>query len=659
MNNFKLFSNFKPSGDQPQAIKNLVVGLKEGKKHQVLLGVTGSGKTFTLANVIKESNRPAIVISHNKTLASQIYQELKELFPENKVEYFISYFDYYRPEAYLPSTDLFIEKTSMINKEIEAMRISTINSLISRRDTIVVASVASIYGAFNPNEYRKHYLLLKTGLKEKKKNILNQLVKMRYVNKGFFPEIESGEFKAVGDVITISPGYKFNSLIRIELLDDSIEKITLINPITKEVLQTLEEIIIYPCTNFLINQANMEKICEEIQVELNEQIDFFRKNNKLIESQRIEERISADIDSIREFGHTKGMENYARYIDGRKPGEKPYTLFDYLPKDAIIFVDESHLMLPQIEGMYNGDFSRKNNLVEYGFRLPSSLDNRPLKFEEFDDINLQRIYLSATPGDKELDLTDGEITTQYIRPTGLLDPIIQIKPKENQIAVIHDLIKEQIKNNERSLILTTTKSSAEELSKYLKEHKINSAYIHEEFEVFERNAVLTGLRMGKYDVVIGINLLREGIDLPEVSLILVLDADTPGFSRNKRSLIQIVGRAARNDHGKVIFFADVITDSMQQTIDDNIMKRSIQKKYNEENDIIPKTIVKPIPKIDANLVLKTKFNKKLKLKANKDYIEDLVNEMKEAARAQDFRKAADLQNLLFDLGYDTKKSLKK
>ncbi|PYF43729.1 excinuclease ABC subunit B [Metamycoplasma alkalescens] len=650
-----MVTNFVPSGDQPKAIKELVDGINNNKKHQVLLGVTGSGKTFTLANVINETNRPALVISHNKTLASQIYQELKELFPHNKVEYFISYFDYYRPEAYKPAEDLYIEKSSITNKEIEAMRISTLNSLISRHDTIVVASVASIYGAFNPEEYKKHFLKIEVGKKITKKEIRSSLTKMHYNNKGYFPEIEQGEFKSVGDTITISPGYKFDYLIRIELFDDEISAVKFIDPITKEVIESIDEIVIYPCTSFLINQNYVERICEDIEEELKERIEFFKNNNKLVEAQRIESRVFADIDSIKEFGYTSGMENYARYIDGREVGQKPYTLFDYLHKDTILYIDESHLMLPQIKGMYEGDRSRKEKLVDYGWRLPSALDNRPLKYDEYKAINLPRIYLSATPGDEEIALADGEVITQFIRPTGLLDPVIKIMPKQGQIQKIHDLLKNQIANNERSLILTHTKQNAEELTKYLKEHKIKSAYIHEEFEVFERNAILTGLRMGKYDVVIGINLLREGIDLPEVSLILVLDADVSGLGRDKRSLIQIVGRAARNDHGQVIFFADKISKSMEDAINDNKLKREIQMKYNRDNNIVPKTIIKPIPTKNIDMALNVKFKKDLKTSINKSYINELVKEMKEAAKRMEFDKAIEIQNILADLGYNKEK----
>ncbi|AZZ65346.1 excinuclease ABC subunit UvrB [Metamycoplasma phocicerebrale] len=654
MNNFKLFSKFQPSGDQPQAIQKLVDGIKNNKKHQVLLGVTGSGKTFTLANVIAKTNRPALVISHNKTLASQLYTELKELFPENRVEYFISYFDYYRPEAYIVSSDQYVEKTSKNNKQIEAMRMSAVNALSTRRDTIVVASVASIYGEFNPQEYRKHFFPLSLHQKITRKEIMRNLVKLRYDNKRFSPNIEQGEFNSFGNIITLSPGYKFDYNIQIELYDDEIQSINFIDPITKDIVEKKEEITIFPSTTYLINMENMEQICKEIEQEMLDRVVFFKEKEKYIEAQRIEDRTRNDLDSIREFGYTNGMENYARYMDGRKQGQKPYTLFDYLHKDTIIYIDESHLMLPQLKGMYEGDRSRKETLVNYGFRLPSALDNRPLKYSEYQDIDLPRIYLSATPGDEEISNADGEVITQFIRPTGLLDPVIEIKPKANQINIIHDLLKNQISKNERTLILTHTKKSAEELAYYLKEKKFKSAYIHNEFKVFERNNILNGLRLGKYDVVIGINLLREGIDLPEVSLILVLDADVTGLSRDKRSLIQIVGRAARNDHGKVIFFADEMTQAMKDTIDDNLLKRSIQQKYNTEHNIVPQTIIKPIPKTIQDVAMNFKIQDvgKEPNAYNRKYIKQLIREMDEAAKARDFDKAIQIQTYLKENNID-------
>lgn len=652
MKNFKLVSMYKPSGDQPKAIKELVDGLKKNKQHQVLLGVTGSGKTFTLANVINETNRPALVISHNKTLAAQIYQELKELFPENKVEYFISYFDYYRPESYIPRQDLYIEKSSTTNDEIEAMRISTLNSLLNHHDTIVVASVAAIYGAFNPNEYKKHFLKIFNGQKIDLKTIKTNLVQMLYLNKGIQPDINFGEFQSYGSVVTICPGYKFNGLIRIELFDDEIESIKIIDRVTKDVIEIIDEMTIYPSTTFIMDKNFASSVCNEIEEDLNDQLKFFKEQDKPLEYERLKQRIFNDIDSIKEFGYTKGMENYARYLDRRKPGEKPYTMLDYLPKDTVIYIDESHLMLPQLEAMYKGDYSRKKTLVDYGFRLPSALDNRPLKYEEFFNYNFPKIYLSATPNEeREIEYANGEVITQIIRPTGLLDPIIEVLPKQNQSAKIFDMLQEQIKKQERTLILTTTKNSAEEFSNFLKEKKIKSAYIHHELEVFERNAILTGLRAGKFDVVIGINLLKEGIDLPEVSLIIILDADLGGMNRDKTSLIQIVGRGARNDHSKVVFFADSYSEAMKQTIEDNLTKRKIQIKYNQDNNIIPQTIIKPIPKIDLDLILNSKITKDNKFKADKGYIKKLIKKMDEAAKNWRFEEAAEIKNLLFELGH--------
>jgi excinuclease ABC, B subunit len=589
---FKLVSKYKPAGDQPKAIEQLVEGLKENKEHQVLLGVTGSGKTFTVANVIERMQRPALIISHNKTLASQLYSELKEFFPNNRVEYFVSYFDYYKPEAYIPKSDLYIEKVSKNSKILESMRMSAINALSIRRDTIVVASVASIYGEYNPVEYRKNFLPVEINQKIERSKIISKLIKIGYNRKK--SELDRGDFDIKGDVLEIAPGYTNDYNLRIEFFDDQIEAISQIHPITKDKIKNLSSLTIFPSTTYTVKDEVMKNMIEEIKEELNERIEYFKKEGKLLEAQRIKDRVLNDIDSIEEFGYTSGIENYARYLDGRKPGQRPYSLFDYLPDDALVFLDESHLMIPQLQGMYEGDRSRKQTLVDYGFRLPSALDNRPLTLKEFESFNFQKIYLSATPGDYELNKTYGEVVSQYIRPTGLLDPIIEIRSKDNQINDIYDNIKNQIAKNERTLILTTTKKHAEELSLYLKENKIKAAYIHDQFKTFERNEIIKALRLGKYDVVIGINLLREGIDIPEVSLICVLNADINGLSRNARSLIQIVGRASRNDHGKVIFYANTISSGMRECIQDNLTKRKIQEEYNAKNHITPKTIIKPI-----------------------------------------------------------------
>lgn len=653
MEKFKLVSNYKPAGDQPQAINELVHGVLEGKEHQVLLGVTGSGKTFTMANVINQLNRPTLVISHNKTLASQLYSELRELFPENRVEYFVSYFDFYKPEAYIPKSDLYIEKTSRNNKDLEAMRMSALNALSIRRDTIVVASVAAIYAEFNPNEYIQSFMPIESHMKIKLRDLLTKLVNLGYEKHN--GDLSSGQFFNKGEVIEICPGYTSENNIRIEMFDDYIERISLINPLTKSIVEVRKSLTIFPATTYNVEKGYIENICNSIESELKERVAYFKSQNQLLEAQRIHDKTLNDIDSLKEFGYVKGIENYARYVDKREPGQKPYTIFDYLPKDAVIFVDESHLMIPQIIGMYEGDRSRKETLIKYGFRLPSALDNRPLKFNEYEEYKFPRIYMSATPGDYEINKANGELVTQYIRPTGLLDPIIEIHSKENQIQDIHDLLKLQIEKKERTLILTTTKKNAEELSLYLSEFKIKSAYIHDGFKTFERNEILKGLRMGKFDVVIGINLLREGIDLPEVSLICVLNADSMGLMRDARSLIQIVGRASRNDHGKVIFYADNITTSMQKAIVDNEHKRTLQIKYNKEHNITPKSIIKPIPApIQGGILLED--NKAIKEANrtihNKKYIDNMIKHMKELARAKKYEEAIEIRDYLIELGVE-------
>lgn len=653
MEKFKLVSNYKPAGDQPEAINELVHGVLEGKEHQVLLGVTGSGKTFTMANVINQLNRPTLVISHNKTLASQLYSELRELFPENRVEYFVSYFDFYKPEAYIPKSDLYIEKTSRNNKDLEAMRMSALNALSIRRDTIVVASVAAIYAEFNPKEYIQSFMPIESHMKIKLRDLLTELVNLGYEKHN--GDLSSGQFFNKGEVIEICPVYTSENNIRIEMFDDYIERISLINPLTKSIVEVRKSLTIFPATTYNVEKGYIENICNSIESELKERVAYFKSQNQLLEAQRIHDKTLNDIDSLKEFGYVKGIENYARYVDKREPGQKPYTIFDYLPKDAVIFVDESHLMIPQIIGMYEGDRSRKETLIKYGFRLPSALDNRPLKFNEYEEYKFPRIYMSATPGDYEINKANGELVTQYIRPTGLLDPIIEIHSKENQIQDIHDLLKLQIEKKERTLILTTTKKNAEELSLYLSEFKIKSAYIHDGFKTFERNEILKGLRMGKYDVVIGINLLREGIDLPEVSLICVLNADSMGLMRDARSLIQIVGRASRNDHGKVIFYADNITTSMQKTIVDNEHKRTLQIKYNKEHNITPKSIIKPIPApIQGSILLED--NKAIKEANrtihNKKYIDNMIKHMKELARAKKYEEAIEIRDYLIELGVE-------
>ncbi len=654
---FKLNSTYKPSGDQPNAIKKLIDGVNDNKRNQVLLGVTGSGKTFTIANVINTINRPVLILSHNKTLASQLYSELKNFFPENRVEYFISYFDYYRPEAYLPQKDVYIDKTSQTNQDLEVMRKASLNALSTRKDSIVVASVAAIFGSINPDEYKASFYNIKVGMVVKRNIFFINLIKRQYKRNNV--DLVSGSFSVKGDVIELAPGWTNEYLIRIEFFGDEIEKIAKIDPLTKKVRQFYNEVVIYPAAIYSVQDQTIDRTINLIKYELEDQLIFFKNNNKLLEHQRLKDRTINDIDSLKEFGYCSGIENYSRHIDGRDPGEKPFTILDYLPKDALIIIDESHMMIPQLNAMHNGDRSRKQNLVNYGFRLPSALDNRPLRFDEFDNYKFQRIFVSATPGDYEIDLVEGEIVSQIIRPTGLLDPTIEVFPSENQIENIYDRIQEQIKKNERSFILTTTKRTSEELTKHFQSLGVKIAYIHSDYKTFERNEILRKLRKGIYDVIVGINLLKEGIDIPEVSLIMVLDADKESFFRSKRSLIQITGRAARNVNGHVIFYADGISKSMKETIEDNNYKRSVQEKYNKENNIIPKTIIKPIPEPIQGHSLQSAIdhvlntnNKKTKKVETKKLIEGLRKEMKEAAKKLEFERATEIRDIIIELEAD-------
>ncbi|AWX69362.1 excinuclease ABC subunit UvrB [[Mycoplasma] anseris] len=651
---FILRANYNPAGDQPKAIKELVDGINQNKEHQVLLGVTGSGKTFTIANVIAQINRPALILSHNKTLASQLYSELRDFFPENRVEYFVSYFDYYQPEAYLPNKDLYIEKNSQNNKKLAAMRMSAINALSIRRDTIVVASVAAIYGEYNPNEYRANFFPIEIGMKISHRDLLNQIHSIGYERNRM--DLQRGQFDNKGDIFEIAPGYTDEYNIRIECFDDEIERITIIDPLTKEVQEIKKSLTLFPATTYMIKKQYIENMVEDVKEELKERVQYFLTEQKLLEAERIQLRTLNDLDNIQEFGFTSGIENYARYLDGRKPGERPYTLFDYLPKDTVIFIDESHKTIDQIYGMYKGDYERKKNLVDYGYRLPSALDNRPLKFEEYEEFPFQRIYLSATPKKYEINKTDGEITTLIIRPTGLLDPIIEVRNKDNQIQDAMLQIKKQVEKNERTLILTRTIDMAATLNTFLRENNIKSAHVDHNFKTLDRNEILRALRKGTYDVVIGIGLLREGIDLPEVSLICVLDADVKGLSRDKESLIQIVGRAARNDHGKVIFYANTITEAMQATIDDNELKRKIQMEHNKKHNIIPKTIIKPIPPSlyseEALEKLGMQFNidDLSNIKHNKKLIDGLIKQMKKASKERKYEEAIEIRDYLIELG---------
>ncbi len=648
---FELVSKYTPSRDQKKAIEELVKGIKENKRYQVLLGATGTGKTFTISNVIKEVNKPTIVMAHNKTLAGQLYSELKEFFPHNRVEYFISNFDFYQPEAYIPKTDTYIDKNAMTNEEIEMMRSSAINSALSRKDTIIVASVAAIYGLNDPDEYNALIFDLVQGEVVERKKLFAKLVEAQYVRNDV--DLSPGTFRARGDNIEIAPASTTDFIIRVEMFEDEIERICEVDPLTGKVRNAYKRYPIYPAYAYSSRKEKILKAIPIIKEELNERLKYFKDNNKYLEAERLEQRTNHDLESLQELGMCPGIENYSAPIDGRKKGETPYTLFDYIGDDYMIVIDESHVSLPQIRGMYNGDRSRKETLVEYGFRLPSALDNRPLKFDEFEKKGNNLIFVSATPGDYELEKVNNEVVEQIIRPTGLLDPEVIVKPRKNQIDDIINQINARIKNNERVLITTLTIRMAEDLTSYLKDRGYKVAYLHSETKTLERTQIIYELRKGKYDILVGINLLREGLDIPEVSLILILDADKEGFLRSSRSLIQIIGRASRNAHGEVIMYADEITESMKVAIEETNRRRAIQMKYNEENGIVPTTIIKDIkepPKIkeDYKEYISSKSNKVSK-KQKEIMIKDLEKEMKEAAKQLDFERAAELRDIIIEL----------
>ena len=648
---FIIHSPFKPTGDQPTAIKELVAGLKEGKKYQVLLGATGTGKTFTMANVIEQTQKPTLILVHNKTLAAQLYSEMKELFPENRVEYFVSNFDFYQPEAYKPSTDTYIDKSALMNEEIEMMRVSAVNSIVSRKDTIVVASVASIYGLTDPDEYKKLIFEVRTNEEINRKEFFSKLLNSQYKRNDI--DLAPGRFRVHGDLIDIMPANSDDWYIRIDCFGDEVEDISKVNFISGECIEHYKVYDLFPAYDHAATRDNILRACESITEELIEREEFFENEGKPLEKERIGMRTRQDIASLQEFGSCPGIENYSRHIDNRKPGQKPFCLMDYFPRDYLLIVDESHVTFSQVRGMYNGDHSRKVTLVDYGFRLPSALDNRPLNFDEFEGEINQVICTSATPGDYELGKTNGNFVEQIIRPTGLLDPEIEVRPTLGQIDDIISEINDRIEKNERVMIVTLTIRTAEDLTNYLKEKGIKTVYLHSECKTLERSEIIYQLRKGKYDVLVGINLLREGLDIPEVSLIVILDADKEGFLRSSRSLIQVVGRAARNANGKAIMYADTITESMQTCIDETNRRREIQEKYNDENGIIPTTIIKPItaPIHNTESEAESTLNSKAKLtkKELQAKIKEVEKAMHKAAKEFDFEEAIRLRDILFEL----------
>ena len=645
---FELVSKFKPSGDQPEAINQLVKGINDGVKHQVLLGATGTGKTFTIANVIKETGKQTLVLAHNKTLAGQLYSELKELFPNNRVEYFVSYYDYYQPEAYVPSSDTYIEKDAKINDEIDELRHSATSALLSRDDVIVVASVSCIYGIGEVEEYRNKTITLNVGDTVDRNKIMLKLVDMLYERNEF--DFKRGTFRVRGDTLEIIPANEHTHGIRIEFFGDDIDRISEIDTLTGAIITNKKSITIFPASHFVTNDEKLQLAILNIKEELNERIKYFLDNNKPLEAERIKERTNYDMEMLAETGFCHGIENYSRHLALKKEGETPTCLLDFFKKDFLLVIDESHVTVPQIRGMYNGDRARKMNLVDFGFRLPSALDNRPLKFEEFEKKVNQVIYVSATPGDYELELTNNKYIEQIIRPTGLLDPTIEVRKTEGQIEDLVGEINDRINKNERVLVTTLTIRMAEELTNYLKQLDIKVAYLHSEVKTLERMKIIRDLRLGTYDVLVGINLLREGLDIPEVSLITILDADKEGFLRSSRSLIQTIGRCARNEHGHVILYGDKITDSMDYAIKETARRRLIQEKYNQEHGIIPKTIVKEIRDLISNLDdSKDKKTPKLTKKEKIDTIQKIEEEMKQAAKELDFERAMELRDILFEM----------
>jgi excinuclease ABC subunit B len=672
MSKFQLVSEYKPTGDQPEAIRQLTESILRGDKHQTLLGVTGSGKTFTMANVVAAINRPTLVISHNKTLAAQLYGEFKSFFPHNAVEYFISYYDYYQPEAYVPTTDTYIEKDTSINDEIDRLRLKATSSLMSRRDVLIVASVSCIYGLGDPEDYQAQMVVVNRGDKVDRNRILEKLIDIQYTRNDF--QFDRGTFRVRGDVVEVLPAYE-REAYRIELFGNEVESISRVNTLTGEILEAVEAVAIYPAKHFVTPAYKLQRALETIRAELAERLTLLRQNNKLLEAQRLEMRTSFDLEMLQEIGSCSGVENYSRHFSGRNAGERPSTLIDYFPKDFLLIVDESHATIPQINGMYHGDRARKETLVEHGFRMPSALDNRPLTLPEFESLVSQTVYVSATPADYELKKSGGVVVEQIIRPTGLIDPEIEIRPVKNQIDDLIGQIRERVAKQQRVLVTTLTKRMAEDLSDYLAEMDIRVRYLHSEIDALDRVEVLRGLRLADFDVLVGVNLLREGLDLPEVSLIAILDADKEGFLRSERSLMQTAGRAARNVDGKVIFYADTITGSMQKTIDETNRRRAVQQKYNREHGITPKTIYKSVEDVmSATRVADVKVDKygKEKQKAVSDsdwrkltpfereeMLDRMEKEMLDAARNLEFERAAMLRDEIDRLKGAEKKAPKK
>lgn len=654
MNNFKINSNHNLKADQLKAVDNLVTGIKSGKTDQVLLGVTGSGKTFTIANVIERVNKPTLIFAHNKTLAGQLYSEFKELFPNNKVEYFVSSFDFYQPEAYVAKTDTYIEKTASINNELEMLYLSSLNSLLERKDTIVIASVACIYATSNPELYRGMITTLKINEVIDRQEFIKKLVSLQYKRND--NEHLRGTFKVKGEVVEITPGYSEDFVIRVEFYDDTVERIVEVDAVHKKVLKGYTLYNFFPAVNYARNKDDITRACNDIEIELNERLEYFKENNKYLEYERLSQRTKNDLETLREIGYCRGIENYSMHIDNRKKGQRPYNIFDYFGDDFLVVIDESHASIPQIKAMFKGDRSRKNTLVEYGFRLPSALENRPMTFEEFEAIKCQKIYVSATPGDYELNLVNNNVIEQIIRPTGLLDPVIELRNVESEIDDIYSEILKRIEKKERTIITTLRVETAEKLTSYFRMNNLKVAYIHHEIKTLDRIEILLDLRKGKYDVLVGVNLLREGLDLPEVSLVCIVNADVEGIFRDYRSLIQIIGRAARNVNGKVIMYHNKITISMQKAIEETKRRRLIQENYNKQNNIIPKSIVKTISE-----PIRSKETKEMMLKASKKkssktdilkLIDSLKTEMKEAASQLNFERAMELRDLIMELEND-------